>query len=69
MALLSGCQEGKQTPKLTEVICPECGEVIEVFVRQGGNGEDAGRTRDDAVCDKCGYTIPDGSKIGDYKLA
>ena len=69
MAILSGCQEGKQTPKLEEVICPECGGVIEVFVRQGGTGADAGRTRDDAVCEKCGYKIPDGSMIGDYEPA
>ena len=68
MAAISGCHDGKQTPKLMEVICPECGDTIEVFVRQEGTGEDAGRTRDDAKC-TCGYVIPDGAKIGDYKPA
>ena len=30
----SGCQEGKMTPRLTEVCCPKCGESVEVFVRK-----------------------------------
>ena len=34
--LLKGCQEGKSTPRLTEVKCPKCGEVVEVFVKMGG---------------------------------
>ena len=34
--LINGCQEGKGTPRLTEVKCPRCGEYVEVFVRMGG---------------------------------
>ena len=26
MSLISGCQEGKGTPRLAEVKCPKCGE-------------------------------------------
>ena len=28
MALISGCQEGKGTPRLVEVKCPACGEYV-----------------------------------------
>jgi len=34
--LINGCQEGKGTPRLTEVKCPKCGEYVEVFVLMGG---------------------------------
>ena len=34
--LINGCQEGKATPRLVEVKCPNCGECIEVFVLMGG---------------------------------
>ena len=34
--LLNGCHEGKATPRLTELICPKCGEIVEVFIRMGG---------------------------------
>ena len=34
--LINGCQEGKATPRLTEVKCPNCGQYVEVFVLMGG---------------------------------
>ena len=34
--LINGCQEGKGTPRLTEVKCPKCGGYVEVFVLMGG---------------------------------
>ena len=34
--LLDGCHEGKHTPRLTEVICPKCGEYVDVFIKMGG---------------------------------
>ena len=68
MAVFSGCQEGKQTPKLVEVICPVCGEIIELFVRQD-SAEDTGRTRGEAVCEKCGYKVEEGTALSDFKLA
>ena len=30
--LLDGCHEGKHTPRLAEVMCPKCGEWVEVFI-------------------------------------
>ena len=33
--LINGCQEGKGTPRFTEVKCPNCGENVEVFVIMG----------------------------------
>ena len=36
MPLITGCQEGKGTPRLTEVKCPNCGAWVEVFVQMGG---------------------------------
>lgn len=35
MPLISGCREGKGTPRLAEVKCPQCGEYVEVFVEIG----------------------------------
>ena len=34
--VIRGCQEGKVTPRLQEVKCPKCGEIVEVFVKMGG---------------------------------
>ena len=34
--ILKGCEEGKATPKLVEVVCPRCGNELEEFVRMGG---------------------------------
>ena len=36
MSLISGCQEGKGTPRLAEVRCPKCGAWVEVFIKMGG---------------------------------
>ena len=30
--VIKGCQEGKATPRLSEVKCPKCGQYVEVFV-------------------------------------
>ena len=62
MALLDGCQEGKHTPKLVEVLCPKCKEELEVFVRLGGNIGETGCTVSDEKC-SCGYTIPAGTAL------
>ena len=63
MALLDGCQEGKHTPRLTEVKCPNCGEIVEVFVKMGGGVTETGRVISDETC-PCGYTIPSGTPLG-----
>jgi len=66
MAILSGCQEGKATPRLAEVKCPACGELLEIFVRMGGKAGAAGTLAEDAVCEKCGFTAAGGTPAASY---
>lgn len=63
--LISGCQEGKKTPRLVEVICPECGEWVEVFVHMGGAPGQTGTLIADEIC-SCGRVLPAGSFETDY---
>lgn len=44
-----GCEENRRTPVLEERVCPQCGEEVEVFTRDG-------RLIDDFPC-KCGYVF------------
>ena len=62
----SGCQEGKMTPRLTEVCCPECGESVEVFVRMGGRIGQTGTLAADERCD-CGHVLQAGTYESDYE--
>ena len=64
--LIKGCQEGKGTPRLTEVKCPKCGEYVEVFVRMGGAVGETGTLKSDEKC-TCGYILPAGSYETDYE--
>ena len=64
-----GCQEGKATPKLTEVLCPECGEIGEVFVHMGGSADKTGRLASDEKCPKCGDIFAEGTPVSDYERA
>ena len=64
--LINGCQEGKGTPRLTEVKCPKCGEFVEVFVQMGGPIGKSGTLVNDEACD-CGYVLPAGSYETDYE--
>ena len=64
--LLDGCHEGKHTPKLTEVICPGCGEWGEVFVRLGGAPGQTGTLISDEIC-SCGYILKAGTYETDYE--
>ena len=66
MRLISGCQEGKGTPRLVEVKCPQCGEFVEVFVIMGGAIGKTGTLVADEVC-TCGYVLPTGSFETDYE--
>ena len=45
--MIDGCEARHATPVLEERICPDCGEVIEVFTRKD-------RIVSDSACD-CGY--------------
>ena len=58
--LLKGCQEGKGTPRLTEVRCPACGEWVEVFVKMGGAPGQTGTLVADEHCD-CGFCLKAGT--------
>ncbi len=49
MAIHIGCEENRKTPILEERSCPVCGEIVEVFTRDG-------RPIDDFPCD-CGYVF------------
>ena len=64
--LLNGCQEGKGTPRLVEVKCPQCGQYVEVFVRMGGPIGKTGTLASDEIC-SCGCVLPAGSFETDYK--
>lgn len=66
MPLISGCQEGKGTPRLAEVKCPHCGEYVEVFVQMGGAIGKTGTLVADEIC-ACGYLLPAGSFETDYE--
>lgn len=66
MSLISGCQEGKGTPRLVEVKCPVCGEYVEVFVKMGGSIGQTGTLAADEVC-QCGCVLRAGSYETDYK--
>lgn len=66
--LLDGCHEGKHTPKLVEVLCPQCGDVVEVFVKMGGAPGQTGTLVSGERC-SCGCVLPGGSYLEDYELA
>ena len=67
--LISGCQEGKATPRLVEVLCPKCGEIVEIFVRMGGAIGETGMLISDEICQECGHVLPEGSPAADYEEA
>lgn len=67
MSLMSGCQEGKGTPRLAEVKCPKCGAWVEVFVKMGGAIGQTGTLAADEICD-CGYVLKMGSYETEYEV-
>jgi len=64
--LLKGCQEGKGTPRLTEVKCPRCGQWVEVFVKMGGAIGQTGTLASDETCE-CGYVLSAGTYESEYE--
>ena len=63
--LINGCHEGKNTPRLSEVRCPRCGEWVDVFVIMGGRPGQTGTLAADETC-ACGNVLPAGSREADY---
>ena len=64
--LIRGCQEGKGTPRLVEILCPKCGEIVEVFIRMGGRAGETGTLVSDEKC-PCGHILPAGTPETDYE--
>ena len=58
--LLDGCHEGKHTPRLSEVKCPNCGEFVDVFVIMGGRPGQTGTLYSDETC-TCGFVLKAGT--------
>ena len=65
--LIKGCQEGKGTPRLVEVKCPRCGEMVEVFVKMGGAIGKTGTLVASEEC-VCGHILPAGSYETEYEV-
>ncbi len=53
MAVYVGCQDARNAITIKEVPCPACGEVLEIFIRDG-------KLAADAVCGGCGHAIEAG---------
>ena len=66
MELLDGCHEGKHTPRLSEVKCPQCGRWAEVFVLMDGPPGRTGTLYTSEKCE-CGFVFPEGSFESDYE--
>ena len=64
--VLDGCHEGKHTPRLSEVKCPQCGQWVDVFVIMGGAPGVTGTLVSDEKC-ACGCVLPAGSHETDYE--
>ena len=64
--LISGCQEGKGTPRLEEVKCPQCGQWVEVFVKMGGAIGETGTLVADEIC-TCGFVLQAGTYLVEYR--
>ncbi len=56
MAVLDGCEAQKRTPVPKEIKCPECGELMEVFVKED-------RSIENVKCEKCGYEVHEGDPV------
>ena len=67
MSVIRGCQEGKTTPKLEIVKCPQCGEELEVFVQMGGDIGATGTLKADETCEECGYVVKAGTPLSELK--
>lgn len=65
--LLDGCHEGKHTPRLSEVKCPNCGEFVDVFVIMGGRPGQTGTLYSDEIC-TCGFVLKAGTYEKDYEI-
>ena len=59
MSILAGCHEARNNFVLKEIVCPECGEYIELFVRDG-------KTIGIEKCANCDYVIGEGLSLSEF---
>ncbi|HIU76871.1 MAG TPA: hypothetical protein IAC62_13380 [Candidatus Pelethocola excrementipullorum] len=61
MISFAGCHDLRDMSIIKEIDCPRCGkkEGIEVIERDN-------QTVGESICDKCGYTIPEGVVLMNY---
>lgn len=52
---INGCEAQHATPVLDERVCPNCGEIVEVFTRKG-------RVVSESTCD-CGYVFHEEEQV------
>ena len=69
MTVIRGCQEGKVTPKLEMVKCPQCGAEMEVFVKMGGEVGTTGTLVADEECEECGHVVKEGTPASNLARA
>ena len=65
--VIRGCQEGKGTPRLEEVKCPQCGAWVEVFVKMGGAIGKTGYLWETKIVDEHGVEVPRG-EVGELAV-
>ncbi len=51
---MDGCMEARAAITISEIPCPQCGEDVEIFIKDGALAAES-------VCGKCGYTMPAGA--------
>ncbi len=54
------CQEARNAVTIMDVVCPKCGETVEVFVKDGV-------VCTESSCTECGHVIEQSASIGDLK--
>lgn len=50
---MAGCHDARNAVTIKEVPCPQCGEIIECFNRDGHHAAEV-------KCENCGYVIETG---------
>lgn len=56
MSIAVGCENARNMITIKEIDCPSCGDCIEVFVKDG-------HTTGEAVCESCGYMVPENAHL------
>lgn len=57
---MTGCHEARNAISIEEIDCPQCHEIMEVFIRDGN-------LYMDAVCESCRHRIDASTNLGDLK--